>query len=216
MVLRERIQTPRSASLLFLLALCAFVLFTSAPASAAGIVAKDGKIHACYKAKGKGKGTLRVVRSARAKCPKKWKKVAWYAGGPGPAAPGVPGPTGPAGATGPQGERGEAGPQGLPGRNENLVLNELEDKVTELLSKVQSLESILNGVSNTQLKEAIAGIAKTEALEAAVGSLCTQATALTEKSGELGTALSGLKMVLGTLAVVAVPIPTALSPYSCP
>jgi len=201
--------------MLLLLALCAFILFTSSPASAAGIVAKDGKIHACYKAKGKGKGTLRVVRSAKAKCPKKWKKVAWYAGA-SPVGPGVPGPQGSAGATGPQGEKGEAGPQGLPGRNENLVLNELEDKVTELLSKVQSLETILNGISNTQLKEAIAGIAKTEALEAAVDSLCTQASALTEKSGELGTALSGLKTVLGTLAVVAVPIPTALSPYSCP
>ncbi|MGN6201090.1 MAG: collagen-like triple helix repeat-containing protein [Solirubrobacterales bacterium] len=216
MTIRERVHTGKSASLLLLLALCAFVLFTSTPASAAGIVAKDGKIHACYKAKGKGKGTLRVVRSAKAKCPKKWKKVAWYAKGPSSPVPGPAGPQGPAGAAGSQGERGEAGPQGLPGRNENLVLNELEDKVTELLSKVQSLETILNGVSNTQLKEAIAGIAKTEALEAAVGSLCTQATALTEKSGELGTALGGLKTVLGTLAVVAVPIPTALSPYSCP
>ncbi|HET7508215.1 MAG TPA: hypothetical protein VFJ53_07635 [Solirubrobacterales bacterium] len=217
MVVRERVHTRKSASLLLLLALCAFVLFTSSPASAAGIVGKDGKIHACYKAKGKGKGTLRVVRSAKAKCPKKWKKVAWYAKAPmSPATfgpPGPQGPPGPTGATGPQGEKGETG---APGRNENLVLNELEDKVTELLSKVQSLETILNGVSNTQLKEAIAGIAKTEALEAAVGSLCTQATALTEKSGELGTALSGLKTVLGTLAVVAVPIPTALSPYSCP
>jgi len=216
MVVRERVHAGKSTPMLFLLALCAFVLFTSSPASAAGIVGKDGKIHACYKAKGKGKGTLRVVRSAKAKCPKKWKKVAWYAKGPVGAPPAISGPVGPQGPTGAQGEKGEAGPQGLPGRNENLVLNELEDKVTELLSKVQSLETILNGISNTQLKEAIAGIAKTEALEAAVGSLCTQASALTEKSGELGTALSGLKTVLGTLAVVAVPIPTALSPYSCP
>jgi len=202
---------------LLLLALCAFVLFTSAPASAAGIVAKDGKIHACYKAKGKGKGTLRVVRSAKAKCPKKWKKVAWYAKGPVAAVPGPPGPQGPTGANGSQGERGEAGPQGLPGRNENLVLNELEDKVTELLGKVQSLETILNGLNNTQLKEAIAGIAKTEALETTVGSLCTQASALTSKSGELGTALGGLSTVLDTLTVMMLPsIPTALDPYSCP
>ncbi|HET7454268.1 MAG TPA: collagen-like protein [Solirubrobacterales bacterium] len=214
---RERVHTRRSVSLLFLLALCAFVLFTSSPASAAGIVGKDGKIHACYKAKGKGKGTLRVVRSAKARCPKKWKKVAWYARGPVAAPPGIAGPAGPQGSTGSQGERGEAGPQGLPGRNENLVINELEDKVTELLSKVQSLETILNGIGNTQLKEAIAGIVKTETLEAAVGSLCTQTEALTEKSGELGTALSGLGTVLDTLTVLALPsIPTALSPYSCP
>jgi hypothetical protein len=216
MVLRERVHAGRSTPLLLLPALCAFVLFTSSPASAAGIVAKDGKIHACYKVKGKGKGTLRVVRSAKAKCPKKWKKVAWNARptytGPGLAGP--TGPQGPSGSTGPQGEKGETG---APGRNENLVLNELEDKVTELLGKVQSLETILNGIDNTQLKEAIAGIAKTEALEDAVGSLCTQATALTSKSGELGTALSGLKTVLGTLTAMMLPsIPTALPAYSCP
>jgi len=193
MVVRERVQTPRSASLLLLLALCAFVLFTSAPASAAGIVAKDGKIHACYKAKGKGKGTLRVVRSAKAKCPRKWKKVAWYARAPiAPDTVAPPGPTGPQGPVGPQGERGEAGPQGLPGRNENLVLNELEDKVTELLGKVQSLE-------------------------ATVASLCTQASALTGKSNELGTALGGLGTILDTLTVMMLPgIPTALPSYSCP
>lgn len=192
MVLRERVQTPRSASLLLLLALCAFVLFTSAPASAAGIVAKDGKIHACYKAKGKGKGTLRVVRSAKGKCPKKWKKVAWYAKGAYVGGTGVVGPQGPTGATGPQGERGEAGPQGLPGRNENVVVNELEDKVTELLGKVQTLE-------------------------ATVGSLCTQASALTGKSNELGTALGGLSTILDTLTVMMLPgIPTALPSYSCP
>lgn len=183
----------KSIPMLFGLALCAFILFTSAPASAAGIVAKDGKIHACYKAKGKGKGTLRVVRSAKAKCPKKWKKVAWYARAPvGPATIGVPGPQGPSGSTGPQGERGEAGPQGLPGRNENVVVNELEDKVTELLAKVQSLEST-------------------------VVSLCTQASALTGKSGELGAALGGLSTILDTLTVMMLPsIPTALDPYSCP
>jgi len=198
---------------LSLLALCAVVFLTSSPASAAGIVAKDGKIHACFKAKGKGKGTLRVVRSAKVKCPKKWKKVAWYASGPaGPQ--GVQGDQGQPGSTG---ATGAPGAQGAPGRNENVVVNELEDKVTELLTKLQSLESILKGINNTQLKEAIAGIAKTEALESAVGSLCTQATALTSKSGELGSALGGLSTVLKTLTVLALPsTPTALPPFSCP
>src|SRR3954452_254607 len=147
MVLRERVHTRKSASLLLLLALCAFVLFTSTPASAAGIVAKDGKIHACYKAKGKGKGTLRVVRSAKVKCPKRWKKVSWYASGQaGPQ--GVQGDQGQPGSTG---ATGAPGAQGAPGRNENVVVNELEDKVTELLTKLQSLESILKGINNTQL-----------------------------------------------------------------
>jgi hypothetical protein len=201
----------RSAPLLLLPALCAFVLFTSSPASAAGIVAKDGKIHACYKAKGKGKGTLRVVRSAKAKCPKKWKKASWYASGQA-------GPQGAAGAPGGNGETGTNGSNGLPGTPATAtVVKELEGKVTELLTKVQSLETILKGIDNTQLKEAIAGIAKTAALEAAVGSLCTQADALTDKSGELGTALGGLSTVLDTLTVLALPgIPTALPPFSCP
>jgi hypothetical protein len=210
MALTSRAGAGRSAFGLSLLALCAVVLLTSSPASAAGIVAKDGKIHACYKAKGKGKGTLRVVRNGKVKCPKRWKKTAW-------SAQGAPGPQGTQGPQGQPGATGATGAQGAPGRNENVVVNELEDKVTELLTKLQSLESILSGIDNQQLKEAIAGIAKTEALEAAVGSLCTQSKALTEKSGELGTALGGLSTVLDTLTVLALPsIPTALPPFSCP
>lgn len=197
--------------MLLLLMLCAFVLFTSSPASAAGIVAKDGKIHACYKAKGKGKGTLRVVRSAKVKCPKKWKKVSWYASGPA-------GPQGASGNNGANGETGTNGSSGLPGTPATAtVVKQLEGKVTELLNKVTSLETILNGIGNQQLKEAIAGIAKTEALEGAVGSLCTQASALTSKSGELGSALGGLSTIVDTLTLMALPsIPTALSPFSCP
>jgi hypothetical protein len=197
--------------LFVLLALSVFVLFTSSPASAASLVGKDGKIHACYKAKGKGKGSLRVVRGAKAKCPKRWKKVSWYAAGPA-------GPQGASGGAGANGETGTNGSNGLPGTPATAtVVKGLEDKVTELLSKVTSLETILNGISNQQLKEAIAGIAKTETLETAVGSLCSQASALTDKSGELGSALGGLKTVLDTLTVLALPeIPTALAPYSCP
>jgi hypothetical protein len=197
--------------MLFLLGLSAFVLFTSSPASAAGIVAKDGKIHACYKAKGKAKGTLRLVRSAKAKCPKRWKKVSWYASGPA-------GPQGASGNNGAGGETGTNGTNGLPGTPATAtVVKGLEDKVTELLTKVQSLETILKGIDNQQLKEAIAGIAKTEALEGAVGSLCTQASALTSKSGELGSALGGLSTVLDTLTLMSLPsIPTALPPFSCP
>lgn len=212
MTLRERGGVARSASALFLLVLCAFVLFTSSPASAAGIVAKDGKIHACYKAKGKGKGTLRVTRSAKAKCPKKWKKVSWYASGPA-------GPQGPSGTNGAGGETGTNGSNGLPGTPATAtVVKELEGKVTELLNKVTSLETILNGVSNQQLKEAIAGIAKTEALEAAVGSLCTQAAKLTEQSNELGSALGALNTTLDTLVALFTPVslPSPLSSFSCP
>lgn len=199
----KRAEAERSAFALFLLGLCAFVLFTSAPAAAAGIVGKDGKIHACYKAKGRGKGTLRVVRRAKVKCPKKWKKTSWYAAGQA-------GPQGAAGAPGGNGETGTNGSSGLPGTTGTATVKALEDKVTELLTKVQSLETILKGINNQQLQEAIAAVP-------VVGELCTQATALTSKSGELGSALGGLSTVLDTLTILALHnIPTALPPFSCP
>jgi hypothetical protein len=203
MSLPRRADAERSAFALFLLGLCAFVLFTSAPATAAGIVAKDGKIHACYKAKGRAKGTLRVVRSAKVKCPRKWKKTSWYASGPA-------GPQGEGGTPGGNGETGTNGGSGLPGTTGTVTVKALEDKVTELLTKVQSLEAILQGINNQQLKEAIAAVP-------VVGELCTQTKALTSKSGELGTALGGLSTVLDTLTVLVLPsIPTALPPFSCP
>jgi hypothetical protein len=199
----RRVEAERSALALFLLGLCAFVLFTSAPAATAGIVGKDGKIHACYKAKGRGKGTLRVVRSAKVKCPKKWKKTSWYASGQA-------GPQGAAGAPGGNGETGTNGSSGLPGTTGTVTVKGLEDKVTELLTKVQSLETILKGINNQQLQEAIAAVP-------VVGELCSQSEALTSKSGELGSALGGLSTVLDTLTILALPsTPTALPPFSCP
>src|SRR4051794_409521 len=123
-----RARFPMSLALLAVLGLAAF----GSTASAASPVAKDGKIHACYKAKGKGKGTLRLVRNGKARCPRKWKKVAWYANSAGPATPGAPGPAGPQGSQGAQGERGATGTAG------NVVVTELESKVNELLTKVQS------------------------------------------------------------------------------
>lgn len=181
-------------------------LLMAAPASGASLIAKDGKIHACYKAKGKGKGTLRVVRSAKVKCPKKWKKTAWYARG----VPGPQGEQGSQGQPGATGATGATGPQGTPGRNENVVVNELEDKVTELLTKVQSLETILKGIDNQQLKDAIAAVP-------VVGALCGQAKSLNEQSTALGTALGGLSTVVDTLTVMGLPpVPTALPPFECP
>jgi len=197
-----------------LLALCAFVLQASSPASAASIVANDGKIHACYKAKGKAKGTLRVVRSAKAKCPKKWKKVAWYASGPA-------GPQGESGSNGASGETGTNGTNGLPGTPATAtVVKQLEGKVTELLNKVASLETILSGINNQQLKEAIAAVADVKALEGVVGSLCSQSSTLTSQLNSVESALGGLKLnaVLTTLGgVLNIPaLPGPLSSYSCP
>jgi hypothetical protein len=213
MTLQRRVTTRKSVTLLCGLALCAFVLFTSSPATA-GIVAKDGKIHACYKAKGKGKGSLRVVRSAKVKCPKKWKKVSWYASGPA-------GQQGASGSPGGSGETGTNGSNGLPGTPATAtVVKGLENKVTELLNKVTSLETVLNGINNQQLKEAIASIADVKALESVVGSLCSQSSTLTSQLNSVESAFGGLKLnaVLTTLGgLLEVPtLPGPLSSFSCP
>jgi len=175
--------------LLLPLALLGFLVF-GATASAAPPVAKDGKIYACYKAKGKGKGTLRLVRSGKARCPRQWKKVSWYANvktfGPGPT---PPGPAGPKGDTGPQGEKGTAG---------NVVVESLEDKVTELLTKVESLEELIPSVQT----------------------LCTQAETLTAQVNAVESAVEGLGLnaVLTTLGgILEIPtLPGALPSFSCP
>jgi hypothetical protein len=187
----RRADAERSAFALFLLGLCAFVLFTSAPAAAAGIVGKDGKIHACYKAKGRGKGTLRVVRSAKVKCPRKWKKTSWYAAGQA-------GPQGEAGAPGGNGETGTNGGSGLPGTTGTVAVKALEDKVTELLTKVKELE----------------------ALVPVVGALCSQSSTLTNQLNSVEDALGGLKLnaVLTTLGGL-LEVPTlsgSLPAFSCP
>ncbi|HET9197549.1 MAG TPA: collagen-like protein [Solirubrobacterales bacterium] len=175
-----------------------------ATASAAPPVAGDGQIHACYKAKGKGKGTLRLVRNGKVRCPRKWKKVSWYAVGSAPV-PGAPGPAGPKGDPGPEGK------QGAPGVEGNVVVKELEDKVTELLTRVQTLEGILSGVTNAELLNAIGAVP-------VVGALCEQAEDLTDQTTALGTTFGSLNTVLDTLLLGFSPIsvPTALPSFSCP
>jgi hypothetical protein len=217
--LQGRAASIRTAAICAVSLLGAVLLLTwaSGPASAAPLVGKDGKVHACYKVKGKAKGTLRVVRGAKVKCPKRWKKVAWNASGPA-GAPGA------AGATGAGGEPGAKGETGSPGKNENAVVTELESKVSELTTKVSglttevsalttkvgSLESILAGVTSAQLQSAVAAVP-------AVESLCTQTKELNEQTTALGSSLSGLATVVDTLTILAIPtMPTALPPFSCP
>src|SRR6188472_3004175 len=164
----------RFPMLLLPLALMASLVF-SATASAAP-VAKDGKIYACYKAKGKGKGTLRLVRNGKVRCPRKWKKVSWYANAPG--TPGLVAPPGPKGDTGPQGEKGTAG---------NVVVENLEDKVSELLTRIEGLEELIPTVQT----------------------LCAQAETLTTQLNSVESAVEGLGLnaVLTTLGGI-LEIPT--------
>ena len=173
---------------LALVAVMSAVLLLSAPASAAGIVAKDGKIHACYKAKGKGKGTLRVVRSAKVKCPKKWKKVAWNAAGP----------AGEGGAPGATGEAGGNGSSGIAGTTGTVVVKQLEDKVAELLTKVKQLETLIPTVT---------------ALCSQASALTSQMNSLEDALG--GLKLNAVLTTLGGVLEIPV-LPGALPAFSCP
>jgi hypothetical protein len=188
----------------------AFVLAVAClgqPASAASLAGKDGMIHACFKAKGKAKGTLRVVRSAKAKCPRGWKKTAWSARGPAAS-----GGEGEGGAPGGGGEGGAPGTTGVNGTNgAKSTTASLEKQVTELLTKVKSLESVLSGINNAQLKEAIGAVP-------VVQTLCAQAGKLNEQSGKLGDSVQALNGVLGPLLLAFAPVsvPTALPAFACP
>lgn len=200
-------KSSRALLILFLVLATGLLLLSSSTASAASPIAKDGRMHACYKAKGKGKGTLRLVGSGKTRCPRKWRKVAWQATGKtfGPVPVGPPGPPGAKGDTGPQGE------QGIPGTAGNVVVEALEDKVSELLTRVESLEGVLSGVTNADLLNAIGTIP-------AVSALCGQAEDLTDQTAALGTTLGSLNTVLDTLLLGFGPIevPTALPAFSCP
>lgn len=120
---------------LALLAAMALTLLPASPAAAAPLVGKDGKIHACYKWKGKKKGALRLVRHRKVRCPRKWKKVSWYAAAPTvPSVPAIPGPPGP------QGERG------LPGVVDPATVEQLEGKISQLTTKVEQLETLVSAL----------------------------------------------------------------------
>jgi hypothetical protein len=174
-------------------------------ASAVSLAGKDGRIHACYKVKGKAKGTLRVVRGAKARCPRGWKKTAWNAGGQFGAA-GEQGSSGGPGSPGEAGGKGESGAQGTAGK-----VSSLESKVSELLTKLKSLESILAGVTNPNLKEAIGTVP-------AVTALCGQASQLNSQTASLGSAMGALNTVLAvTFPLLDLPaVPVALPAFSCP
>ena len=203
------VSSTRTALFGGILGLLAMVLLLGAgTASAAPLVGKDGRIHACYKVKGKAKGTVRLVRGAKARCPRGWKKAAWSAAGQA----GTPGEPGNPGEKGSGGGGGQPGGKGDPGDlTTGTKVASLETKVTELVSQVKSLEAILAGVTNAGLKEAIAKVP-------VVTALCGQAKALNEQTGELGSSLGALNTLLGALVPLFSPValPPALPSFACP
>jgi hypothetical protein len=198
----------RLGTLAAAIALC---LLVAAPASGAQLIGKDGKVYACYKTKGKSKGSVRLV-AKKAKCHKGEKKASWNA-------------VGQSGAAGETGSGGNAGEGGAPGANGAAAL---EKQVSTLSSKVSALEGVLKGITNgdltallgklqgisgAQLQEAVKSVANVNALTGQVGALCTQASALTGQANALRGVLAGAE-VLGSLLFPSLPV--ALPAFSCP
>jgi hypothetical protein len=186
-----------------------FSMVLAGGAGASRLVGKNGKVFACYRTKGKARGAVRLVAQHK-HCGKGEKKISWNVTG-------KRGSSGQDGESAPGGETGAAGGPGASG---------LEQQVTTLTSKVAALEGILKGVTNadltgvlaklqgvsgTQLKEAVTSIAD-------VNALCAQATALTSQANALGTTIGGIGLG-GTipllLKLVVPPVPAALAPFGC-
>jgi hypothetical protein len=177
------------------------------------LVGKDGKVYACYKAKGKRKGAVRLV-AKNAHCRKGEKKVSWSAAGQ-------------SGENGSNGENGVGG-EGGAGGEKGLTAQGLEKQVQSLTSKLTQLESVLKGITNTELLGALGklqGVSGTQLQETVasltkVNALCSQTSKLTSQSNALGEAIGGLKLITGGLPGLGlekvVPIPNPLSSFSCP
>jgi hypothetical protein len=157
-------------------------------AAARGPVGRDGKIHACYRVKGKPKGALRVVRSARARCRRGERKTSWsVASSPGTAS---------------QGAQGQAG---VSGADEAA----LKAQIGALMLRVEALEGILQGITNGDLTGMLAtlnGVTNPELLNA-IGSValveevCEQTEELTGQSN----ALLGFIDALDALDMLSLP-----------
>lgn len=213
---------------------------TLAGVASAAPVGKDGKVHSCYRVKGKPKGALRVLRGAKGRCQRGERKLSWTLAG-------VPGAAGAAGAAGLAGADGAGGANGTAGADGAVSRTQLEERITDLTDRVEALEGLLGrvtdlegltarvealegtleGVTNETLTGAIATVAglTNSDLVAAVESvpvvetLCDQAAALTAQTGALGDVIEGLSLngvltALGGLLNVPT-VPAALPEFSC-
>lgn len=204
------------------------------------VVGRDGVIHACYKGRGRGKGSVRLV-AKKGHCRRGERRVHWS----------VRGPSGANGANGVNGGEGATGATGAPGQAA------LETRVSELTTRIETLESTLAGVNNESLTKtvgtvsglsnetltntvnavsglsnetltktvnAVNGITNTELTEAvaavpAVEAACTQASALTSQVNSVGSALEntvlGGTIPLG-LELLVPGLPSQLSAFACP
>ncbi len=145
-------------------------------AGAASPVGKDGKIHACYRVKGKPKGAMRIVPASQKRCKRGERKVAWSA----TSMTGAPGVNGTAGTTG-SSQAGSNGSNGADGSNEAV----LKTQVASLNLKVDGLEKVLGDVTNGQLTEAVDTLPLVE-------ELCTQNEELANQIDLVAGVVEGL------------------------
>jgi hypothetical protein len=188
-------------------ALCAML---ATDAGAVKLVGKDGRVYACYKAKGKRKGAVRLVPK-KVKCRKGERKISWNGAGR----------AGEAGSGGENGENGTGGETGAAGETAATVKG-LEGRIAQLTSKVTSLEGVLKGITNTELLGALTklqGISGTQLQEtvaslADVKALCTQATKLTSQLNTVG-GLFGAFTIPPLLGIVVPTAPPSLAAFGC-
>jgi Collagen triple helix repeat (20 copies) len=209
-------------------ALGALLLSTAGPASAAKPFGKDSVIYACVKAKGKSKGTMRVVTSKRG-CRKMrgWRPLSWSANGSS-------GASGQVGSEGTRGQQGEPGPEGKQGQqgaagqvektltetvqSQATQINALSAEVTDLTGEVLGLEGDLS-----ELTGDLGGLEGTVGslsgdltdIEGTVSETCDQLTQLTTQADEILDSLLGSSVaILGNLLNVPSP-PDPLGTFEC-
>lgn len=199
-------------ALLAAAAICAALLVGQAGGA---LVGKDGRVYACYKAKGKNKGAVRLVPK-KGKCRKGERKVSWSATGP----------SGQSGENGQNGENGAGGEGGAGGEKGTTGTQGLEKQVQSLTTKLTSLESVLKGITNTELLGALgklqgvsgAGLQEAVAKVPVVNQLCGQASLLTTQSNALGTALGGFELggtIPPLLKLITPMVPKPLETFTC-
>jgi hypothetical protein len=181
-------------------------------------IAKNGKVNACYKVKGKAKGAMRVV-PANKKCRKGERKLAWGVAGPA----GQDGAKGASGATGGAGATGATGATGAAATSNEAAL---QAKIAGLTLKVEGLEGLLAGVTNGDLLstvnklDGITGLELSETVGAlpVVDSLCTQTSTLTGQANLLRGVVGGLGLspALELIGLLTIPtLPPVLPAFSC-
>ncbi len=174
-------------------------LWTAGAASAAKFLGANGVIHACFKAKGKNKGAVRVVAAKHAcKRMRGWRPLSWSANGSsGQAARVEGGQQGPQGNPGPEGKAGQAG---AAGQVEKSLLETVQSQTTQ----INALSAQVTDLSGKVLD-----------LEGTVGDTCDQLELLTDQSNEILDSLLGSTVaVLGNLLNVPSP-PEELATFEC-